>query len=75
MLTRTPFFAFYIAGLISIIVGLAFEIPGRSFTTGQSVLIYFLAYMPGLGIAMYFDPIVRETTSRLSKINFYEEKK
>jgi hypothetical protein len=74
MLKRTPIIAIFIAGLIAILVIYFFEIPERPFTIIQLILLYIVSYLVALGISMYFDPKVNETTKRLMKINFYKEK-
>ncbi len=74
MLKRTPLLAIIIAAIISVAVKYFFELPNRPFTTLQLILLYIISYTVALGIAMYFDPRVKETTKKLYKINFYEEK-
>lgn len=74
MLKRTPLIALVLAGILSIIIILIFEIPSRPFTIKDAVVLYFLSLFISLGIALLFDPIARETTQKLSKINFYEDK-
>lgn len=75
MLPRTTFLAFIFAMLIAIAIVLLFEIPARPFTIRLAVWLYMLSLLPGMGIAMLFDPAPREAKERFLKINFYEEKK
>ena len=56
MLKKTPLIAIIIAGILSIIIALIFEIYERPFTTGQVVILYLLSLLPSLGIALFFDP-------------------
>jgi hypothetical protein len=75
MLPRTPVLGMFFALIISILIVLIFEIPGRPFTIRLAIWLYTLSLLPGLGIAMLFDPAPREAKERFLKINFYEEKK
>lgn len=75
MLPRTTFLAFIFAMFIDIAVVLLFEIPERPFTLRLTLWLYVLSLLPGMGIAMLFDPAPREAKERFLKINFYEEKK
>jgi hypothetical protein len=74
MLKRTPILALFIACVIAAAVVYFIEIPARSFTYRQLILLYILSYCVALGIALYFDPIAAETKKKYLKINFYEEK-
>jgi hypothetical protein len=71
MLKRTPILALIITGILSILVILIFEKDARPFTSGQSILLYFIAFFPSMGIAMLFDPYSRQIKEMYSKINFY----
>lgn len=75
MLPRTTFLAFIFAMFIAIAVVLLFEIPERPFTLRLTLWLYVLSLLPGMGIAMLFDPAPREAKERFLKINFYEEKR
>ncbi|GAB4221247.1 MAG: hypothetical protein Kow00102_15400 [Spirochaetota bacterium] len=75
MLPRTPVLAMLFAMIIAILIVLIFEIPGRPFTIRLAIWLYTLSLLPGLGIAMLFDPAPRAAKERFLKINFYEEKK
>lgn len=75
MLPRTPLLGMLIAMVIAILIVLIFEIPTRPFSVRLAIWLYVLSLLPGLGIAMLFDPAPREARERLLKINFYEEKK
>ena len=74
MRKRTIPLAVIIAGLIAIAVIKIFEIPSRPFTGADVVILYFISLATSFGIALFFDPIARETTKKLYQINFYEEK-
>ena len=74
MLKRTPFLAILVAGIISIIIILIFEIPSRPFTITQTVLLYIISLLPSIGFAMLFDPNARENSKKFLNINFYEDK-
>lgn len=75
MLPRTPVLAMFFAMIIAILIVLIFEIPGRPFTIRLAIWLYTLSLLPGMGIAMLFDPAPRAAKERFLKINFYEEKK
>ena len=75
MLPRTPVLGMLFALIISILIILLFQIPDRPFTIRLAIWLYTLSLLPGLGIAMLFDPASREAKERFLKINFYEEKK
>jgi hypothetical protein len=74
MLKRTPLIAIVIAVILCAAVKYIFELPERPFTILQLILLYILSYSVALGIAMYFDPKVKDTTKKFMGINFYEEK-
>jgi amino acid transporter len=71
---KTPLRAIIIAGIVSIILALLFEVPERPFTTGQAILLYLIALLPSMGIAMLFDPAPARAREEFLKINFYEER-
>ena len=71
MLKRTPLLALLITGIVSILVILIFEKDTRPFTSAQSILLYFIAFFPSMGIAMLFDPFSGQVKKMYSKINFY----
>ena len=71
---ETPIRAIIIAGIVSIILALLFEEPERPFTTGQAILLYLIALLPSMGIAMLFDPAPARAREEFLKINFYEER-
>jgi len=75
MLPRTTQLSMLFAMIIAIIIVLLFEIPARPFTIRLAICLYVLSLLPGLGIAMLFDPAPREARERFLKINFYQEKK
>lgn len=71
MLKRTPLLALLITGILSILVILIFEKDARPFTSAQSILLYFIAFFPSMGIAMLFDPYSGQIKKMYNKINFY----
>ena len=73
MLKRTPILALQIAAVMSILVILIFQVDSRPFTTGQTILLYFISFLPSMGIAMLFDPYPAQVKTRYNKINFYIE--
>jgi amino acid transporter len=73
MLKRTPILALIITAIMSILIILIFEQDDRPFTLWQSLLLYFVAFFPSMGIAMLFDPYPALVKKRYSKINFYIE--
>ena len=75
MLPRTTQLSILFAMIIAIIIVLLFEILARPFTIRLAIWLYVLSLLPGLGIAMLFDPAPREARERFLKINFYQEKK
>lgn len=74
MLRRTPILAIVLGGAIAVAVALLFEKPERPFTMGQQVALFLVSLLPGMGIAMLFDPYPRKKKAEYLKINFYEEK-
>ncbi len=72
---QTPVLALFFAGIISIVVIMIFEKPNRPFEMWQGLLLFFLCYFPGMGIALLFDPNAKRAKEEYLKINFYEEKK
>ncbi len=74
MLKKTPIIALVIAVLLTLMIMYIFEMPSRPFTTGQTITLYIISLCVALGIVLFFDPKARETTKKLSEINFYEEK-
>ncbi len=70
----TPLRAIIIAGILSILIALLFEEPERPFTTAQAILLYLIALLPSMGVAMLFDPASARAKEEFLKINFYEEK-
>ncbi len=73
MLKRTPILALVIAGIMSLLIIEIFGVDERPFTTGQTVLLYFISFFPSMGIAMLFDPYPALVKQRYLKINFYIE--
>ncbi len=73
MLKRTPILALIFSGILSALVILIFEEPGRPFTIAQTILLYFVSFFPAMGIAMLFDPYSNNIKKMYSKINFYIE--
>ena len=73
MLKRTPILALIITAIMSILIILIFEQEDRPFTLCQSLLLFFVAFFPSMGIAMLFDPYPALVKKRYSKINFYIE--
>jgi len=73
MLKRTPILALIITAIMSVLIILIFEQDDRPFTLWQSLLLYFVAFFPSMGIAMLFDPYPALVKKRYSKINFYIE--
>ena len=73
MLKRTPILALIITAIMSVSIILIFEQDNRPFTLWQSLLLYFVAFFPSMGIAMLFDPYPALVKKRYSKINFYIE--
>ena len=74
MQKETPLRAIIIAGIVSIILALLFEEPERPFTVGQTILLYLIALLPSIGIAMLFDPAPARAREEFLRINFYEER-
>jgi hypothetical protein len=74
MLKRTPLLALAISGIMAFLTILIFEEKARPFTLPQIILLYIIAFLPSLGIAMLFDPHAIEAKREFLKINFYEEK-
>lgn len=72
---RTPVLALFFAGILSVLLILIFEKPERPFEIWQGLLLFFLCYFPGMGIALLFDPHAKKAKEEYLKINFYEEKK
>lgn len=72
---RTPLVGLFVAGIIAIALVLAFEHPARPFLRWQAIVLFFLCYLPGLGIALLFDHHAKKAKEEYLKINFYEEKK
>ena len=75
MLKRTPSLAILITAVMSILIILIFEEPSRPFTSAQSILLFLIAFFPGMGIAMLFDPHPAEVKAKYLKINFYDPDK
>jgi len=75
MLLRTPFIGIILAGIVTVLLILLFEVPGRPFTVGQGLGLYFFALITCIGVAMLFDPHAKKAKEDFLKINFYEEKK
>ncbi len=72
---RTPLIALFLGGVIAAITALVFQIPGRPFTQGQLILLYFLSFIVAMGVALLFDPASKAKREEFLKINFYEEEK
>jgi amino acid transporter len=72
---RTPVLALFFGGIIAILLIIIFENPARPFAMWQGLLLFALCYLPGMGIAMLFDPHAKRAKEEYLKINFYEEKK
>ncbi len=72
---RTPVLALFFAGIISIVLIVIFEKPAKPFAMWQGLLLFFLCYLPGMGIALLFDSYAKKAKEEYLKINFYEEKK
>lgn len=75
MLKRTPVLAVVLGGMIALVLALVVEEPGRPFAFWQQAALFLLSLLPGLGIAMLFDPFPRRKKEEYLKINFYEEGK
>ncbi len=74
MLKRTPIIGVVLGGAIAVVVALFLEQPGRPFSAGQYVLLYLVSFLPGMGIAMLFDPFPRRKKTEYLEIDFYAEK-
>ncbi|MCX7677920.1 MAG: hypothetical protein N2316_01745 [Spirochaetes bacterium] len=72
---RTPLVALFFAGIIAILLVLVFEKDERPFLVWHGILLLVLCYLPGMGIALLFDPHAKKAKEEYLKINFYEEKK
>lgn len=74
MLKRTPLLGIVFGGVIAFIVAVLIEEPDRSFTATQTVVLFVLSCLPGMGLAMLLDPYPKKQREEYLKINFYEEK-
>jgi hypothetical protein len=75
MLARTPYITIISAGIITAVTLLLIVDPSRPFTQLQTLLFYFTALLPSLGVALLFDPVSANAKAEYLKINFYAEKK
>lgn len=73
MLKRTPLLGVVFGGIIAFVVAVLIEEPDRAFSTVQTVVLFVLSCLPGMGLAMLLDPYPRKQREEYLKINFYEE--
>jgi hypothetical protein len=68
---RTPYLGLLFGAVIGWLVIAFLETPGRPMSGGQQAVFYVLSCLPGLGIAMFFDPAPRKAKAEYLKINYY----
>lgn len=73
MLKRTPLLGLLFALLLSAGVVALVQVDGRPFTQGQLIGLFCVAYLPGLGFAMLFDPYSAKKKAEYLAIDFYHE--
>ncbi len=69
----TPLLGLVLGALIAAGVVWLFEQPARPLTTAQLVLLFVLACLPGLGLAMLIDPKPRQVKKHYLQFDFYRD--